>query len=153
MSATLRVSDFVANPTLFSVPPPVIEIDSRQHPVTIHFDRRTRTDYVTQVIRKTIKIHTRLPAGGILIFLTGQQEIAGVCRRLEKKFGAKAIEEKKRARAASSNRGRLPNLFPPLDHDRVTELKDTMIGARSKSRPLLKQICLHLMVNRRSRGR
>ena len=151
MSATLRVSDFVANPTLFSVPPPVIEIDSRQHPVTIHFDRRTRTDYVTQALRKSIKIHTRLPAGGILIFLTGQQEIAGVCKRLEKKFGAKAMEEKKRARATSFDRNRLPKLFPPLDDDRTAEeLKDTMIPARSHSRPLTKQIYLPLMVNRGS---
>jgi ATP-dependent RNA helicase DHX37/DHR1 len=139
MSATLRVSDFVANPTLFSIPPPVIEINSRQHPVTIHFDRRTRTDYVTQAIRKSIKIHTRLPAGGILIFLTGQQEIAGVCKRLEKKFDARAIEERKRTRATSSNGNRLPKLFPPFDHDQTTEeLKDTMIGARNQSRSLTK---------------
>lgn len=111
MSATLRVSDFVENETLFDVPPPIIQIDARQYPVTTHFDRRTRTDYVTQAIRKTIKIHSRLPAGGILIFLTGQQEISGVCKKLETEFGAKEINAKK-ARTASKQARPLPPLFP-----------------------------------------
>jgi len=98
MSATLRVSDFAENKTLFATPPPVITVAARQHPVTLHFSRRTHPDYVTEVIKKTSKIHTRLPPGGILIFLTGQNEITGVCRKLEAKFGSKAIEEKKRRR-------------------------------------------------------
>lgn len=98
MSATLRVSDFAENKSLFTTPPPVITVAARQYPVTIHFSRRTRPDYVTEAIKKASKIHTRLPPGGILIFLTGQNEITGVCRKLEAKFGRKAIEEKKRRR-------------------------------------------------------
>jgi len=98
MSATLRVSDFAENKTLFTSPPPVINVAARQHPVTIHFSRRTYPDYVTQAIKKSTKIHTRLPPGGILIFLTGQAEIAGVCRKLEEKFGQKAINEKQTRR-------------------------------------------------------
>ncbi|KNZ81277.1 Putative ATP-dependent RNA helicase PB1A10.06c [Termitomyces sp. J132] len=86
MSATLRVDDFAENKTLFPTPPPVINVAARQHPVTIHFSRRTASDYVTEAIKKTTKIHTRLPPGGILIFLTGQNEITGVCRKLEAKF-------------------------------------------------------------------
>ena len=98
MSATLRVSDFAENKTLFTTPPPVITVAARQHPVTIHFSRRTYPDYITETIRKASKIHTRLPPGGILIFLTGQNEITGVCRKLEAKFGRKAIEDKKQRR-------------------------------------------------------
>ncbi|KAJ7212117.1 P-loop containing nucleoside triphosphate hydrolase protein [Mycena pura] len=98
MSATLRVSDFAENKTLFSTPPPVINVAARQHPVTIHFNRRTRSDYVTEAIKKTAKIHTRLPPGGILIFLTGQNEITGVCRKLNAKFGVKALERKRQKR-------------------------------------------------------
>ncbi|KAK0504014.1 P-loop containing nucleoside triphosphate hydrolase protein [Armillaria luteobubalina] len=89
MSATLRVSDFAENKTLFPKPPPVINVAARQHPVTVHFNRRTVADYVTEAIKKTTKIHTRLPPGGILIFLTGQNEIQGVCRRLDNRFGQK----------------------------------------------------------------
>ncbi|KAK2465187.1 hypothetical protein APHAL10511_002541 [Amanita phalloides] len=110
MSATLRVGDFSENKALFAASPPVINISSRQHPVTIHFSRRTPSDYVTEAIMKTIKIHSRLPPGGILIFLTGQNEIMSVCRRLETKFGRKAIEERKRRRVAGPIRGWAKNV-------------------------------------------
>jgi ATP-dependent RNA helicase DHX37/DHR1 len=107
MSATLRVSDFAANTSLFPTPPPIIDVAARQHPVTIHFNRRTRPDYVNEVIRKASKIHARLPPGGILIFLTGQNEITGVCRKLETKYGAKALEERKRRRVAKDTIGNI----------------------------------------------
>lgn len=71
MSATLRVEEFVENAKLFKVKPPVITVETRQFPVTVHFNRRTSEDYVNDALRKAIKIHTRLPEGGILIFLTG----------------------------------------------------------------------------------
>ena len=98
MSATLRISDFVENATLFATPPPVIKVPARQYPVTVHFSRRTSSDYVDDAIRKASKIHARLPPGGILIFLTGQNEISGVCRRLEERYGAKSIAERKKRR-------------------------------------------------------
>jgi HrpA-like RNA helicase len=143
MSATLRVSDFVENKTLFDNPPPIVQIDARQYPVTIHFDRRTRADYVTQAIQKAIKIHSRLPAGGILVFLTGQQEIAGVCRKLDAGFGAKAIHSKK-ARKSSNMKRPLPPLFPqsetedlvPLSKlDRMSERKSDCAVLYSYLRP------------------
>ncbi|KAF9454792.1 DHX37 protein [Macrolepiota fuliginosa MF-IS2] len=98
MSATLRVSDFAGNKSLFPVSPPIINVAARQHPVTVHFSRRTSPDYVTEAIKKTSKIHARLPPGGILIFLTGQNEIIGVCRRLEERYGRKALRQRKRKR-------------------------------------------------------
>lgn len=73
MSATLSVKEFVENTRLFKVKPPVIEVKSRQFSVKIHFNRRTNKDYVNDALRKAIKIHTRLPEGGILIFLTGKK--------------------------------------------------------------------------------
>ncbi|PWY98008.1 P-loop containing nucleoside triphosphate hydrolase protein [Testicularia cyperi] len=104
MSATLRVSDFTENTTLFPSPPPVINIDARQHPVTVHFNRKTVQDYVTESVKKASKIHARLPPGGILIFLTGQQEITTVCRKLEKRFGRRAIAQKKADRERVQNK-------------------------------------------------
>lgn len=102
MSATLRVSDFAENTTLFPTPPPIINVPARQHPVTVHFSRRTAPDYVTEAIRKTSKIHARLPPGGILIFLTGQNEISGACKKLEARYGAKALADRKKRRNASN---------------------------------------------------
>lgn len=87
MSATLRVEDFTENQKLFRTPPPVIKVDSRQFPVTIHFNKRTPLDdYIGEVFQKTCKIHRMLPPGGILVFLTGQAEVHSLCRRLRKAF-------------------------------------------------------------------
>ena len=117
MSATLRVSDFAENKTLFASPPPVINVEARQHPVTIHFSRRTHADYITQAIKKITKIHTQLPPGGILVFLTGRNEIEGVCKRLEADFGHKTVAEKLQKRGLYTRNGvdvgvedTLPNL-------------------------------------------
>jgi HrpA-like RNA helicase len=41
MSATLRVEDFTGNKLLFPIPPPVINVEARQYPVTAHFSKRT----------------------------------------------------------------------------------------------------------------
>lgn len=103
MSATLRVSDFSENKSLFSMTPPITNIAVRQHPVTVHFSRRTSPDYVTEAIKKASKIHTRLPPGGILIFLTGQNEITGVCRRLEERYGRKALKRKQKDRLSRTS--------------------------------------------------
>lgn len=102
MSATLRVSDFAENKTLFPKPPPVISVGARQHPVTIHFSRRTSPDYVKEAVKKAAKIHSRLPPGGILIFLTGQNEITGVVKKLEARFGEKSLHARRQKRAQAA---------------------------------------------------
>ncbi|XP_025745492.1 probable ATP-dependent RNA helicase DHX37 isoform X1 [Callorhinus ursinus] len=87
MSATLRVEDFTHNQRLFPQPPPVIKVESRQFPVTVHFNKRTPLeDYSSECFRKVCKIHRMLPAGGILVFLTGQAEVHALCRRLRRAF-------------------------------------------------------------------
>ena len=87
MSATMRVTDFTENIRLFSKSPPVIHVDARQFPVTTHFNKRTAwSDYVNEAFKKVMKIHQRLPAGGILVFLTGQDEIRLLCNRLREQF-------------------------------------------------------------------
>ncbi|XP_045770744.1 probable ATP-dependent RNA helicase kurz [Maniola jurtina] len=86
MSATLRVEDFTENTRLFKEPPPVIKVESRQFPVTTHFNKNTYSDYLKEAYKKTVKIHTRLPEGGILIFVTGQQEVNYLVRKLKASF-------------------------------------------------------------------
>ncbi|KAI8097439.1 P-loop containing nucleoside triphosphate hydrolase protein [Halteromyces radiatus] len=98
MSATLRVSDFTENKALFAVPPPVINVNARQFPVNIHFNRRTPEDHVAEAFKKVCKIHERLPHGGILIFLTGQNEITQLCKRLRKKYPALPPKSSKSAK-------------------------------------------------------
>lgn len=86
MSATLRVSDFSENTQLFETPPPVLQVDARQFPVSVHFEKKTKFDYMEEAFKKTCKIHRRLPPGGILIFLTGQNEITTLVKKLRKEF-------------------------------------------------------------------
>uniref|UniRef100_A0AAY4DWG7 RNA helicase n=1 Tax=Denticeps clupeoides TaxID=299321 RepID=A0AAY4DWG7_9TELE len=94
MSATLRVEDFTQNQRLFPAPPPVVKVDARQFPVTVHFNKRTAMeDYTGEAFRKTCKIHRMLPSGGILVFLTGQAEVHSLCRRLRRAFPYKPNRE------------------------------------------------------------
>lgn len=86
MSATLRLEDFTENQRLFKKPPPVIKVDTRQFPVTVHFNKRTNENYLKEAFNKTIKINTKLPEGGILIFVTGQQEVNSLVRKLRRAF-------------------------------------------------------------------
>ncbi|CUM49862.1 uncharacterized protein AC631_02660 [Debaryomyces fabryi] len=86
MSATLRVSDFSENKLLFKTPPTILKISARQHPVSVHFNRRTNFDYMEEAFKKVCKIHRKLPPGGILVFLTGQNEITSVVKKLRKEF-------------------------------------------------------------------
>lgn len=76
MSATLRVEDFTDNQKLFRTPPPVIKVDARQFPVTIHFNKRTPLeDYTGEAFHKTCKIHRMLPPGTLTCFFFAQKEI------------------------------------------------------------------------------
>ena len=80
MSATLRVEDFRENKRLFpknlyEKVPNVVNVEARQFPVTVHFNKTTKEDYVEQAFHKIVKVHKNLPPGGILVFLTGKKEI------------------------------------------------------------------------------
>ncbi|XP_048505748.1 probable ATP-dependent RNA helicase kurz isoform X2 [Athalia rosae] len=125
MSATLRIEDFTENPRLFKIKPPVIKVESRQFPVTIHFNKRTSQNYVKDALYKAVKIHTQLPDGGILIFLTGQQEVNTVVRKLRKAFPIRnrklllkqqEVKQKEKAEETNSNNGESDE---DLDMDRV----------------------------------
>lgn len=88
MSATLRITDFAANDRLFrDGPPPIVEAEGRQYPVVEHFSRKTQRDYVSEMATKVARGHRKLPPGGMLIFMTGQQEIAAVMRKLRETLG------------------------------------------------------------------
>ena len=93
MSATLKVEDF-KNPILFPTPPPAIHVQARQYPVGVHFAKRTElVDYLGAAYKKIVQIHKRLPEGGVLVFLTGQQEIETLCKRLNEKYVLVSMNE------------------------------------------------------------
>ena len=66
------------------------QVASRQFPVTVHFNKNTpHTDHYKEAYKKVCKIHERLPDGGILVFVTSQQEIGWLCRKLGSRYSAK----------------------------------------------------------------
>ncbi|XP_050209530.1 ATP-dependent RNA helicase DEAH13-like isoform X2 [Mercurialis annua] len=82
MSATMRVKDFIS---AFGYSPPIIEVPTRQFPITVHFAKRTDiNDYVGQAFKKVLSIHRNLPKGGILVFVTGQREVEELRTKLLK---------------------------------------------------------------------
>eukprot|EP00163_Fabomonas_tropica_P026401 TRINITY_DN4829_c0_g2_i2.p1 TRINITY_DN4829_c0_g2~~TRINITY_DN4829_c0_g2_i2.p1 ORF type:complete len:1239 (-),score=210.12 TRINITY_DN4829_c0_g2_i2:67-3783(-) len=94
MSATLRVDDFAANVKLFPTRPPVVHVPARQFPVITHFSKRTPIgDAFNATLKKVCSIHRRLPPGGVLVFMTGKQEIETLCAQLRSKFPAREWEE------------------------------------------------------------
>ncbi|KAH6654968.1 P-loop containing nucleoside triphosphate hydrolase protein [Truncatella angustata] len=87
MSATLRIDDLTKNPTLFPIPPPVLDVEGRQFPVTVHFARQTKHDYVEEAYKKITRGHKKLPPGGMLVFLTGHDEISRLSKMLKQATG------------------------------------------------------------------
>ena len=98
MSATLRVEDFMPNKArkiqLFKSAPPLINVESRQFDVQIHFNRQTPTGngYLEEAFKKVCKIHRTLPEGGILVFVTGQDEVRQLVKKLRKLFPAREFK-------------------------------------------------------------
>lgn len=83
MSATLHTSDIAQNTKLFRHGvPPLVSIEGRQFPVSIHWSRRTQRDYLEDMFRKICKGHRKLPPGAFLVFLNGENEIKALQRRL-----------------------------------------------------------------------
>jgi ATP-dependent RNA helicase DHX37/DHR1 len=101
MSATLRVEDFTKNDRLFPTgPPAVVRVPGRTHPVTIHHSKTTELDdYESAAYKKICKIHRKLPHGGILVFLTGKDEILRMVHRLRSGLSVKSQNK----RVASEN--------------------------------------------------
>lgn len=121
MSATLRVSDFSENTVLFKSPPPIIKVDARQYPVSVHFNKRTPFEYLDDAFNKACKIHRKLPPGGILIFLTSQAEITQTVKRLREEFPLKNAPYKS-----------IPKIRLSKDADAEAEEIDFSVGLNEK---------------------
>lgn len=51
-------------------------------------------NWLLQAYSKAVKIHTTLPEGGILIFVTGQREVNHLLKKLRKAFPLKYFKKK-----------------------------------------------------------
>ena len=81
-------------------------MESRQFPVTVHFNKRTRADYVMEAYRKVCKIHRCLPPGHVLVFVTGQREVLRLSRLLRRTFSTSPAPAHHRQDRRRGGRGR-----------------------------------------------
>lgn len=132
MSATMRVKDFTENRTLFSKVPPVINVESRQFPVTVHFNKTTANDYVREAYLKAVKIHTKLPEGGMLIFLTGQKEVNFMVKQLRKAFPFKG--HKLQATKSSDKPQAIVGDLSEDEDDKLAQMVNPKKKAKSKKK-------------------
>jgi ATP-dependent RNA helicase DHX37/DHR1 len=131
MSATLRVSDFMQNQRLFkNGAPPIVEAEGRQYPVTEHFSRKTQRDYVEETVNKVARGHKKLPPGSILVFLTGQQEIETVAKRLKDTLGANTAGYGKMLKARESA-DQMPLELDDMEESVQRKPNDTLEGEDS----------------------
>ena len=147
MSATMRVEDFTNNPRLFKVPPPLIKVDARQFPVTVHFNKRTElVDYISEAYKKVRKIHLQLPDGGILVFLTGQQEVNALCRKLRHAFPGTKPERQyndnptsDQAVSSGAQKGLYGEKHAEVDSDADDDMEKVMSKIKRKQQGIKKQ--------------
>lgn len=131
MSATLRVSDFMQNRRLFrNGAPPIVEAEGRQYPVTVHFSRKTQRDFVAETVTKVARGHRKLPPGSILVFLTGQNEIETVAKRLKDALGGNTVGYGKMLKAKESA-DQMPLELEDMEESSHRKPNDTLEGEDS----------------------
>ncbi|KAL6728316.1 hypothetical protein Aduo_010097 [Ancylostoma duodenale] len=86
MSATLRLADFMHKRLFPVMEPKVVNVEARQFPVTVHFEKRTPENYMMAAFRKVCRIHEALPDGAILVFVSGQQEARQLVKKLVTRY-------------------------------------------------------------------
>eukprot|EP01018_Ginkgo_biloba_P028657 Gb_13411 [translate_table: standard] len=81
-SATLNAQKF----SNFFGSVPVFNIPGRTFPVNILFSKTPCEDYVEAAVKQAMSIHITCPAGDILVFMTGQDEIEATCYALAERM-------------------------------------------------------------------
>jgi ATP-dependent RNA helicase DHX8/PRP22 len=61
---------------------PILTIPGRTYPVEVLYAKEPESDYLDSALQTVIQIHLSEPAGDILVFLTGQEEIDTACEVL-----------------------------------------------------------------------
>ncbi|TVU41410.1 hypothetical protein EJB05_14925, partial [Eragrostis curvula] len=82
MSSTLDAEKFQS----YFSGAPLMKVSGRLHPVEIYYTQEPESDYLEAAIRTVVQIHMCEPAGDILVFLTGKEEIEDACRKIEKEI-------------------------------------------------------------------
>jgi HrpA-like RNA helicase len=109
MSATLNAQAF----SKYFNDAPIINIPGRQFPVTTYFAAKKQSDYLDAALVCVFQIHNNQPAGDVLVFLTGQEEIENL---------EKLINEKAKTLPATSTKILVCPIFASLPTSQQTKV-------------------------------
>ncbi|KAK1756842.1 Pre-mRNA-splicing factor ATP-dependent RNA helicase-like protein cdc28 [Echria macrotheca] len=90
-SATLNAEKFSS----YFDDAPIFNVPGRVHPVEVYYTSAPESNYLEASLVTVFQIHATQPEGGILVFLTGQEEIDRACERVEeikRKLGSRVPE-------------------------------------------------------------
>ncbi|KAK3365687.1 P-loop containing nucleoside triphosphate hydrolase protein [Lasiosphaeria ovina] len=90
-SATLNAEKFSS----YFDDAPIFNVPGRVHPVDVYYSQNPEANYLEAALVTVFQIHASQPEGGILVFLTGQEEIDRACERVEeikRKLGSRVPE-------------------------------------------------------------
>jgi ATP-dependent RNA helicase DHX37/DHR1 len=122
MSATLQLKDFISNRRLFDVMPLALNVPARQFPVDVHFSKRTHDDYLGHAYKKVMSIHKTLPLGGILVFVTGQEVVNYLCKKLQRASKQQTDKKPEKVEGDESSSS------PEVDEKEIYEAYDDMFS-------------------------
>ncbi|EZG82239.1 putative ATP-dependent RNA helicase [Gregarina niphandrodes] len=88
-SATLDAEKFSA----YFNDAPIFIIPGRSYKVDIYYSKTAEPDYLEAALLTVMQIHLTEPAGDILVFLTGQEEIESACAALHNRMEALADQD------------------------------------------------------------
>jgi len=91
-SATLNAEKFA---DFFGGSAPVFRIPGRTFPVEKYFAKTPCEDYVDATVKQALQIHLSFPAGDILIFMTGQEDIEATCFAIAEKIASLQADDGK----------------------------------------------------------
>jgi pre-mRNA-splicing factor ATP-dependent RNA helicase DHX15/PRP43 len=111
MSATLDATKFQR----YFHNAPLLAVPGRTHPVEIFYTPEPERDYVEAALRTVLQIHATEPAGDILLFLTGEEEIEDACR----KIGLEGDEMTRESQAGEMKVYPLYGSLPPQQQQRI----------------------------------
>jgi ATP-dependent RNA helicase DDX35 len=63
----------------------ILSIEGRQYPVDIYYTSSPVSDYLQAALNTVFEIHLKEPPGDILVFLTGQEEIESLVKKIKEK--------------------------------------------------------------------
>ncbi|KIK95522.1 hypothetical protein PAXRUDRAFT_376208 [Paxillus rubicundulus Ve08.2h10] len=62
---------------------PLFKVSGRAHPVEVFYTQEPEPDYVEAAIRTVLMVHRAEDPGDVLLFLTGEEEIEEVCKKIK----------------------------------------------------------------------